>query len=68
MGVLGCGKGGAMKKPTRTSLASALESLVVDSHLHFNDMIVSANEVDSFVEQHMQEFMDVTRKFVAERI
>lgn len=57
-----------MKKKTRRSLASALERLYVDSHLHLNDMIASSKEVNCFVEANMEDFMRVTRKFVAERI
>ena len=57
-----------MKQKTRRSLTSALEHLYVDSYLHFNDMIASANEIDCFVETNMEEFMRITRKFVAERI
>lgn len=57
-----------MKKKTRRSLASALERLFVDSHLHINDMIADSEETERFVETHMEDFMRVTRKFVAERV
>ena len=57
-----------MKKKTRRSLSSALERLYIDSHLHFNDMIADTTEIDRFVDEHMEDFMQVTRRFVAERI